>query len=305
MENASALVFTLSGLNGTEKYRIPLFVVTFLCYGFIWVANVTVILIIIMDKNLHEPMYICLCNLCINGLFGTAGFFPKFLSDLLSSAHVISYAGCLAQGFVLHASLTADLSLLLLMAFDRYVAICRPLVYHSIMTRQRLSVMIFFAWFVPLQLNALGPIATSTIKLCGSHIPKLYCINYLVNRLACAPFIADIIIPSFNYTFYLGHFVAVFLSYINIIKTCIKSAEGRDKFMKTCLPHIICLTVFSSAIIFDLMYVRFGSTLADGVKNFLAIECLLIPPLFNPLIYGLKLTKIRNRVLQIVGLNQK
>uniref|UniRef100_A0A3B3Z9I4 G-protein coupled receptors family 1 profile domain-containing protein n=1 Tax=Periophthalmus magnuspinnatus TaxID=409849 RepID=A0A3B3Z9I4_9GOBI len=73
MDNASAItVFTLSGLNGTEKYRIPLFVVTFLCYSLIWVANVTIIVTIIMDKNLHEPMYILLCNLCINGLFGTA-----------------------------------------------------------------------------------------------------------------------------------------------------------------------------------------------------------------------------------------
>ncbi|XP_033842392.1 olfactory receptor 52E8-like [Periophthalmus magnuspinnatus] len=305
MDNTSTLVFTLSGLNGTEKYRIPLFVVTFLCYSLIWVANVTIIVTIIMDKNFHEPMYICLCNLCVNGLFGTAGFFPKFLSDLLSSAHVISYAGCLLQGFVVHASLTADLSILLLMAFDRYVAICRPLMYHSVMTRQRLSVMIFFSWFIPLQLNALGPIATSTIRLCGSHIPKLYCINFLVNRLACTPFIADIIIPSFNYTFYLGHFVVVFLSYINIIKTCLKSREGWDKFMKTCLPHIICLIIFTVSITFDLMYVRFGSNLAEGVKNFLAIECLIIPPLFNPVIYGLKLTKIRNRLLQTVRLNPK
>uniref|UniRef100_A0A8C6TWB4 G-protein coupled receptors family 1 profile domain-containing protein n=1 Tax=Neogobius melanostomus TaxID=47308 RepID=A0A8C6TWB4_9GOBI len=274
--------------------RIPLFVATLLCYCLIWVANVTIIVTIIMDRNLHEPMYIFICNLCINALFVTAGFYPKFLIDLLSSAHVISKAGCLFQGYVIHGFLGADYSILLLMAFDRYVAICRPLVYHSIMTRQRVSVLSFLAWFIPLKLIAIGSITTSNERLCGSHIPKIYCINYLVNRIACAPSIAAVAVPAFNYTFFVCQLLAIVWSYVHIIKTCTHSKENRVKFMKTCLPHIICLIIF------------FGSLFSIGqCEEFMAIEFLIVPPLSNPLIYGLKLTKIRNRLLQTFGLNLK
>ncbi|XP_033843209.1 olfactory receptor 151-like [Periophthalmus magnuspinnatus] len=300
MDNVSAMtVITLSGLSGLEKYRIPLFIATFLCYCLIWVANVTIIVTIIMEKNLHEPMYIFLCNLCINGLFGTTGFFPKFLIDLLSSTHVISYAGCLLQGYVLHVYIGADLSILLLMAFDRYVAICRPLVYHSVMTRQTISILIFFAWFIPLQLISLGSLTVTGVKICSTHINKIYCVPYLVNRLACTPFLAAVVVPAFNYTFYFCHFGVIFWSYIHIINTCIKSKENQVKFMKTCLPHIICLLTFVVCILFDLLYIRSGSKLVSkSVENFMAVEYLVVPPICNPLVYGLNLTKIRNHLLK-------
>ena len=150
MDNVSVVsMFTLSGLSGTAHYRVTLFILTLLCYCVIWLVNVSIIVIIIVDKNLHEPMYIFLCNLCINGLYGTAGFYPKFLSDLLSASHVISYSGCLLQGFVLHSSVCADLSILLLMAYDRYVAICQPLLYHSVMTKGRIGMLVFLLGLFP------------------------------------------------------------------------------------------------------------------------------------------------------------
>ncbi|MEQ2305617.1 hypothetical protein AMECASPLE_039607, partial [Ameca splendens] len=116
MDNASVItMFTLSGLSGTVSHRVTLFVLTLLCYGVIWLVNLIIVVTIIVDKNLHEPMYIFLCNLCINGLYGTAGFYPQFLHDLLSTTHLISVPGCFLQGFVLHSSACADLSLLALM----------------------------------------------------------------------------------------------------------------------------------------------------------------------------------------------
>nr|AEA11045.1 odorant receptor [Larimichthys crocea] len=298
MDNNSVItMFTLSGLNGMANYRGTLFALTLLCYCVIWLVNLTIIVVIIMDKSLHEPMYIFLCNLCINGLYGTTGFYPKFLIDLLSTTHVISYAGCFLQGFVLHSSACADFSLLALMAFDRYVAICRPLVYHSVMTKQRVCLFVFFAWLIPFYLMFLSSITTLISKLCGSHIPKIYCVNTLIGNLACSASIAKIIIPAFNYTFYFGHVISVVWSYIYLIRTCRTSKEGRSKFMQTCLPHLISLIVVVVTLLFDLLYMRFGSqTLSQSVKNFMAMEFILIPPTINPLIYGFKLTKIRNRI---------
>ncbi|XP_059199275.1 olfactory receptor 1D2-like [Centropristis striata] len=300
MDNVTTVtMFTLSGLSRTTNYRVILFVLTLLCYCVIWLVNLTIIVTIIVDKNLHGPMYIFLCNLCINGLYGTAGFYPKFLKDLLSTTHVISYAGCLLQGFVLHSSVNADFSFLVLMAYDRYVAICRPLVYHSVMTKQKVCVFVFFAWLISIYLMLIGTITTAILRLCGSHIPKIYCINFLVGKLACSASIAHVAVPAFNYTFYFGHFIFIIWSYANLIRTCLTSKENRTKFMQTCLPHVFCLFTFFLCLGFDLLYIRFGSKdLPQSVNNFMAIEFLLVPPLMNPLIYGLKLTKIRNRVMQ-------
>ncbi|XP_029315219.1 olfactory receptor 4P4-like [Cottoperca gobio] len=302
MDNVSVItMFTLSGLSGRTNYRVLLFILTLLCYSVIWLVNLTVIVTIIVDKKLHEPMYIFLCNLCINGLYGTAGFYPKFLMDLLSAIHVISYAGCLLQGFVLHSSVCADFSLLVLMAYDRYVAICRPLVYNSVMTKQRVWVFVLFAWLIPIYLIFMSTVTTSRMMLCGSHIPKIYCVNWLIGKLACSASIANIAIPAFNYTFYFCHFVFIIWSYMYLIKTCLTSKENRTKFMQTCLPHLFCLLTFLVCLLFDLLYMRFGSkALPQSAQNFIGIEFLFIPPIINPLIYGFKLTQIRNRITEFL-----
>ncbi|XP_045912484.1 olfactory receptor 5F1-like [Micropterus dolomieu] len=302
MDNETGItMFTLSGLNGTANYRVALFALTLLCYSVIWLVNLTIIVTIIVNKSLHEPMYIFLCNLCINGLYGTTGFYPKFLNDLLSTTHVISYAGCLLQGFVLHSSVLADFSLLALMAYDRYVAICRPLVYHSMMSKQRVCVFVFFAWFIPLYLLFISTVTTSTSRLCGSHIPKIYCVNYLIGKLACTVSITNTIIPAFNYTFYSGPFLFIIWSYVYLISTCLTSKENRTKFMQTCLPHLFCLLTLVVCLLFDLLYMRFGSEgFSQSAQNFIAIEFLFFPPIINPLIYGFKLTQIRNRIIQFM-----
>lgn len=314
MDNVSVItMFTLSGLSETTHYRGFLFALTLLCYSVIWLVNLTIIVTVIADKKLHEPMYIFLCNLCINGLYGTAGFYPKFFMDLLSPTHVISYAGCLLQGFVLHSSACADFSLLVLMAYDRYVAICRPLVYHSVMTRQRMCVFVFFAWLIPFFLILMGTVTTATSRLCGSHIPKIFCVNWLISRMACSASVAAIVIPAFNYTFYFAHCVFVCWSYIYMIRTCRKSKENMTKFMQTCVPHLFSLIIVVASLLFDLLYMRFGSKdLPQGAQNLMAMEFLLIPPIINPLIYGLKLTKIRNSIQNVmcsknsrVGLQKK
>ncbi|KAF3695020.1 Olfactory receptor 6C1 OST267 [Channa argus] len=307
MDNVTVItVLTLSGLNGTANYRVTLFAVTVLCYCVILLVNVTIIATIIGDKSLHEPMYIFLCNLCINGLYGTAGFYPKFLHDLLSPTQVISHAGCLLQGFVLHSSACADFSLLALMAYDRYVAICRPLMYHSVMTKQRISLFMFSAWFVPFFLMFLNTL-TSTSRLCGSNIPRIYCVNWLVNSLACSDSdsIAKTIIPAFNSTFYGVHGGFVAWTYIYMIKKCLNSKENITKFMQTCLPHVFSVASFGVCLLFDLLYMRFSSRdLSQSVQNFMAMEFLLFPPIIHPLIYGFILTKIRKSILNFMcGLN--
>ncbi|XP_060945060.1 olfactory receptor 5AR1-like [Limanda limanda] len=308
MDNVSMIkVFYLSGLSETMNYRSVLFSLTLLCYCVILLVNITLIVTIISDKNLHEPMYILLCAFCMNGLYGTTGFFPKFLWDLLSPVHVISYCGCLLQVQVLYSFVGIDLSILAVMAYDRYVAICRPLQYHSIMSKQRLMKLVFFSWFTPLCILGTNIYLTSRLKLCSPYIGRLFCVNWIIVTLACfqAETMVNNIVAYITIIFYIFHGVFIVWSYIYIIRICVNSIENRAKFMQTCVPHLFSLITFIFTILFDIMYIRFGSkTLPQTFKNFVAIEFLVIPPLMNPLIYGFKLTKIRKRLREIVTLQR-
>ncbi|KAL2096387.1 hypothetical protein ACEWY4_008535 [Coilia grayii] len=128
MENSSFhKFFILNGLQQSEKNKSLYFYLTCTLYILIIAMNVTIIITVRVDKALHEPMYIFLSNLCANGLYGTVGFYPKFLIDLLSDVAVISYTQCVVQTFVIYSSAISEISILTAMAFDRYVAICRPL----------------------------------------------------------------------------------------------------------------------------------------------------------------------------------
>ncbi|XP_060944982.1 olfactory receptor 11H6-like [Limanda limanda] len=304
MDNVSVIKgFYLSGLSESMNYRSVLFSLTLLCYCVILLVNITLIVTIILDKNLHEPMYILLCAFCMNGLYGTTGFFPKFLWDLLSPVHVISYSGCFVQGLVIHSFVSNDLSFLAVMAYDRYVAICRPLQYHSVMSKQRLMKLVCFSWFTPFCIVGIKICLTSRLKLCSPYIARLFCVNGIIVTLACSPdeTMVNNIVAYVSILFYVFHGVFKVWSYIYLVRTCVNSTENRAKFMQTCVPHLFSLITFLFTVLFDLMNVRFGSKkLPQTFKNFIAVEFLVIPPLMNPLIYGFKLTKIRNRLQRLL-----
>ena len=301
MDNVSVItMFFLSGLNETKNQRFSIFSITLLCYCVILLVNITLIVTIILDKNLHEPMYILLCAFCMNGLYGSTGFFPKFLWDLLSPVHVISYSGCFLQAQVLYSFACSDLSFLAVMAYDRYVAICRPLQYHSIMSKQRLIKLVCFSWLTPFCIQGISICLISRLKLCSPYIARLFCVNGIIIALACFPAetMVNNIVAYISILFYVFHGVFIVLSYLKLIRTCVNSVENRAKFMQTCVPHLLSLITFLFTLLFDIISIRLGSKkLPQSLENFFAIEFLVIPPLMNPLIYGFILTKIRNRFL--------
>ncbi|XP_019945269.2 olfactory receptor 11H6-like [Paralichthys olivaceus] len=301
MENISVItLFFLSGLNETKNQRLIIFSITLLFYCVTLLVNICLIVTIILDKNLHEPLYILLCAFCMNGLYGTIGFFPKFLWDLLSPVHVISYSGCLVQALVMYSYACSDLSFLAVMAYDRYVAICRPLQYHSVMSKQRLIKLVCFSWFTPFCIIGSNICLTSRLKLCSPYIARLFCVNWIIVALACFPAetIINNIVAYITILIYVFHGVFIVWSYIYLIRTCFNSIENQAKFMQTCVPHLLSLMTFLFTVLFDIMSIRYGSKeLPQSLENFIAMEIVVIPPLLNPLIYGFKLTKIRNRFL--------
>ncbi|XP_014839523.1 PREDICTED: olfactory receptor 11H6-like [Poecilia mexicana] len=307
MNNVSTVsVFLLSGLNETRHYRPLFFFLSFLCYSIIILVNVCLVLTIILNNEFHEPMYILLCAFCLNTIYGTAAFFPKFLSDLLSPVHVISYSGCLLQAQVLYSFGCSDLSILALMAYDRYLAICRPLEYHSVLPNQRVITLVCLAWVTPFCIVSVSTFLTSRLKLCSSYLNRLICMNGSIVLLACFPaetFVNNVV-SNLTIIIYGLHSVVIAWSYMFLIKTCVSSLENRKKFMQTCVPHLISLISFSVTILFDVIYIRFESNhLPQTLKYFVSIEFLIIPPIMNPLIYGFKLTQIRNKIIASLKMN--
>uniref|UniRef100_A0A8C3G6X4 G-protein coupled receptors family 1 profile domain-containing protein n=1 Tax=Cyclopterus lumpus TaxID=8103 RepID=A0A8C3G6X4_CYCLU len=308
MQNVSHVrLFFLSGLNETMDYRVVLFSLTLLCYCFIVLVNVILVVTIIFDKNMHEPMYILLCTFCMNGLYGTTGFYPKILWDLLSPVHVISYSGCLVQAFVMLSFICSDLSILSVMSYDRYVAICRPLEYHSIMSKQRVLLLLVFFWLTPFCISSINSIVTSRLELCSPYIDKLFCMNWVIVKLACFPAdtIVNNIVSHITIIIYFFHGLFIVWSYVYVLKTCVNSLENRAKFMQTCVPHLASLLIFLVTVHFDVFNMRFGSKLPPTIQNVISIELLIIPPIMNPLVYGFKLTLIRNRILGDINVKRQ
>lgn len=296
-------VFTLSAFNETLNHRVTIFSLTLLCYSVILCVNISLVVAVVCDENLHEPMYILLCVCCVNSLYGSAGFYPKFLLDLMSSSQVVSYGGCLCQAFVMYSFVCSDTSILAAMAYDRYVAICRPLEYRCVMTRRRLWVLVCFSWLTPFCVFSVNILLTDRLTFCSVNIHRLFCVNWVIVRLACPD--SDTLVNSvFAFTtlsVYIGHWLFIVWTYVYLVETCVRSREDRVKFTQTCLPNLISLLTFFVIVVSDLMHMRFASKrLPQSFQNFVAVAVLLIPPVMDPLLYGFKLRKIRSRVLVLV-----
>ncbi|XP_076139198.1 olfactory receptor 2G6-like [Alosa pseudoharengus] len=183
--------FILFGLQDSGVYKPLYFLLVFVLYILIIIVNLTLIFIVAVDRSLHEPMYIFICNLCANGLYGTVGFYPKFLLDLQSDLHTISYNWCIIQIYVIYTSVMCEITVLTMMAYDRFVAICRPLQYHSILTPHAVLKLLGLAWAYPLLTAIISMLLTARIPICGYDIHKLFCDNPSLLKLGCHQAIAN------------------------------------------------------------------------------------------------------------------
>uniref|UniRef100_A0AAY5KES6 Olfactory receptor n=1 Tax=Esox lucius TaxID=8010 RepID=A0AAY5KES6_ESOLU len=295
-------LFVLHGLNVTQTNRHIYFVFILILYLFTILINVTLIFTIVLEKMLHDPMYLFICNLCINGIIGASSFYPNILFQILFDSHVVTYIGCLTQIFFIYFYVHCEFTHLAVMAYDRYVAICKPLHYHSIMTIKKVWTLILQTWLFSWLECSIGVVLLARLPLCSVDIDRLYCSNWAVLKLSCVDTTIDNI-HSYIYIFY--HFfqaIFILISYVNIVKVSLRSVVQRRKFMQTCLPHLITLTNFVMSLLFDVMYARYGSnTSLLALRNIMAVEFLVVPPLLNPIIYGMNLSQIRNRVTQMIN----
>ncbi|XP_030599666.1 putative gustatory receptor clone PTE03 [Archocentrus centrarchus] len=298
MENNSEIVFVLQGLNDSLTNRQIYFAVALMSYLITVSVNLTLIITISLDKTLHEPIYIFLCSLCFNGICGASSFYPKLLHDLLTNSHVITYSACLGQIFVIYTYIFSEVTGLTVMAYDRYIAICKPLQYRMLMTAQKVAQLLLLTWCFSLLETAVGILLTSRLPLCGRHIPMIFCTNWEVVKLSCSDSTLNNVYSFILVFSHLSQTGLIMVSYAYLVRAAIRSCADRRKFVQTCLPHLITLLVFALSLMFDIMYSRYGGGgTVEVLRNALAAEFLVVPPLINPIIYGMNLQLIRSRML--------
>ncbi|XP_071353413.1 olfactory receptor 11A1-like [Trachinotus anak] len=177
--------FTLAAYFDTGHFKYLFFTIVMSLYILIICANVLLIVIICMNRSLHEPMYLFLCSLFVNELYGSIGLFPFLLVQILFDIHTVSVPFCFLQIFSLYSYVLVEFFSLAFMSYDRYLAVCYPLQYNTRMTFMRVAMLIAVTW-LPAFIVVVGMISwSSSLELCGNVIDKVYCLNYSIVKLAC------------------------------------------------------------------------------------------------------------------------
>uniref|UniRef100_A0A3Q3DEL7 Olfactory receptor n=1 Tax=Hippocampus comes TaxID=109280 RepID=A0A3Q3DEL7_HIPCM len=283
---------TLDGLSGLSSHQRRIyFALALASYTLTLLVNVMLMVTVAAEKTLHRPIYVLVCNLCANGVLGASCFYPKMLHDLLAEAHVVSYVGCLAQILVLYWYVFGEFASLTVMAYDRYVAICRPLAYGAIMTTQKVCALLACSD------TMAGAALTARLPLCGRRIRRLFCTNWALVKLSCANTIVNNVYGFALMFLHVAQAVLIGVSYGHLVRASLHSRRNRRRFVQTCLPHVLTLSLFTGSLLFDVLFERYGGGRLGAVHHALAVLFMVAPPLLNPLIYGFNLQYLRRHVL--------
>ncbi|EDK98196.1 mCG1038030 [Mus musculus] len=291
-----ATEFILTGFSDYPDLKILLFLVFSAIYLVTMVGNLGLVALIYMESRLHTPMYIFLGNLALMDSCCSCAITPKMLENFFSVDRRISLYECMAQFYFLCLAETADCFLLAAMADDRYVAICNPLQYHTMMSK-KLCLQMTTGAYIAGNIHSMIQIGfLFRLTFCRSHVIKhFFCDVLPLYRLSCVdPYINELMILIFSGIAQTFTITIVLISYFCILFTIftMKSREGRRKALSTCASHFLSVSIFYGSLLY--MYIR-PSSLNEGYKDIpVAICYTLIIPLLNPFIYSLRNKEVIN-----------
>ncbi|XP_006039111.1 olfactory receptor 14A16-like [Alligator sinensis] len=287
--------FLLLGFSDTRELQILHFIIFLAVYLAALVGNLLVITVVTTDHHLHSPMYYFLANLSVLDLGSISVIVPKSMANSLLNSRAISYAGCVSQVFYLFLFCTAGFALLTIMAYDRYIAICKPLHYGIIMNRRACIQMAASAWVAGVIYSALHTGNTFSLPFCHSNIiNQFFCEVPQLLKLSCSDtYRRELAALAFSVFLFLGCFVFIVVSYVQIFTAVwrIPSEQGRQKAFSTCVPHLIVVSLLLSTG--SIAYMKPVSDFPSPLDLLATVLYSVVPPLMNPVIYSM-----RNRVIQ-------
>ncbi|XP_057707616.1 olfactory receptor 1P1-like [Corythoichthys intestinalis] len=300
MMNGTPVLITLGGYVDVDEYRYVYFLFLLTVYMFILCSNCTMICLIWIHRNLHEPMYIFIAALSLNSLFYSTAIYPKMLVDVLSHRQSISHSACMLQFFLFYTFGGSDFLLLSAMAYDRYASICKPMHYATTMSKINVTVLLALSWFLPACQIMTATLINVKLKMCryvstgifcNNSVHKLYCMrSQMLSGFDLFIFFTLMVVPV---QFILFTYMKIF---IVVYRRC---SRAREKAAETCLPHLVVLFSFCYLVVFDFTADHMEAEIPKRVRLVMMLQVVVYSPLFNPIIYGVKMKGIRIRIKQL------
>ncbi|XP_039716091.1 olfactory receptor 5B12-like [Pteropus medius] len=303
MENISEVTeFTLVGLTDVQELQIPLFIIFSLIYLTTLLGNLGIIILILLDSRLHTPMYFFLSNLSLVDCVYPSAVTPKVMVGFLTGDKIISYNACAAQMFFFAAFATIESFLLASMAFDRHVAVCKPLHYTTTMTTTVCAILITGPYICGLLESSIHVAFTFHLFFCHSDVVNhFFCDIPPLLALSCSDInINEMVLfalAAFNVFFTL---LVILNSYVFIFIAILRmnSAEGRKKAFSTCTSHLTTVSIFYGTIIF--MYLQPSSSHSMDTDKIASVFYTMIIPMLNPLVYSLRNKEVKSALMKVV-----
>ncbi|KAM8795492.1 olfactory receptor 14A16-like [Eudromia elegans] len=303
MSNVSSFnEFLLLAFVDSRELQLLHFVVFLGIYLFALLGNGLIITAIVYDHHLHTPMYFFLLNLSVLDIGSISVTVPKSMANSLCDTRTISHSGCAAQVFFLFFLLSAECSLLTIMAYDRFVAICRPLHYWTLLSSRACVKMAAAAWGSGFFCAVLHTANTFSIPLCqGNVVEQFFCEVPQLLKLSCSDsYLREAALIVFTLCLVFGCFVFCVLSYVQIFTVVLRisSEQGRHKTFSMCLPHLAVISLSVSTIM--VAYLKPPSISSPSLDLGVAVLYVVVPPTVNPLIYSLRNKDLKDALRKLL-----
>ncbi|XP_072494228.1 olfactory receptor 13D1-like [Notamacropus eugenii] len=296
----SITIFFLHGLTGYPIFYFLFFMLCLIMYIIILLGNSFLITISILDSHLHTPMYFFLGNLSFLDICYTSASVPMLLVNFLSEEKSISFVGCGLQMFFSFAMACTECVLLAIMAYDRYVAICKPLRYPIIMNKGFSVKLVTSCWMAGGLNSVIQTTLTMRLSFCGNIIDYLTCEILAVLKLACEDISLNVFLMMISNIFIVViPVVFIFISYFFILFTILRinSVEGRKKAFSTCSSHLTVVIMLYGTILF--MYMKPKSKDSHATDELIALFYAVVIPMLNPIIYSLRNKDVKAAVIKL------
>ncbi|XP_067419605.1 olfactory receptor 52P1-like [Emydura macquarii macquarii] len=292
--------FILNGIPGLEAAHIWISIPFSMFYIFILLGNFTILFIVCKEETLHKPMFLLICMLALTDIGQTTCIVPKALCIFWFHSKSITVEGCLTQIFFLYVLGVTNSTILMIMAFDRYVSICHPLRYATILTNARIVKLGLMGLIGAVLLILPEPLLLRRLPFCANHvITHTYCEHIAVVKMSCGDTTVNQVYSQVILLVIIGlDLLLIGLSYGLIIRAILRISlkKVHRKALSTCTPHICVLVMGCTTSLFSSLMHRYGQSIAAHVHILLANLYLLVPPMFNPIIYGVKIKELRDKV---------
>ncbi|KAG9468644.1 hypothetical protein GDO78_022280 [Eleutherodactylus coqui] len=294
--------FLILGFPDLNDYKLPFFSIIIFMYCMTVCENLLIISLVSTSQRLRSPMYFFLGHLALSDVILVTIVVPKMLDVIIKEGSLISYVGCLSQFYLYGVTVTAECFLLMAMSYDRYLAICKPLHYISVMSVKFRYGLVISSWVFSFMLILISLVLVCGIHFCGMNVINHFFCDYATFlELSCSDTtLADIEMMILSFPIIIFPFLFIITTYVCIFITIfrIPSTSGRQKTFSTCSSHLVVVSIYYGSMLTIYLVPYRGHSMT--INKFISLVYIVLTPLLNPVIYSLRNKEIRSSLIKYV-----